>query len=82
MFGNSWGGMLAMQYAIDRHPPLISLTISNSPASMPRFIENAALKRQLPEDVQRTIDSHEEQGLSPSPNTGRDPVGIRPTSAG
>lgn len=62
MFGNSWGGMLAMQYAIDRHPPLISLIISNSPASMPRFIEETtALKHQLPEDVQRTIDWHEER---------------------
>jgi proline iminopeptidase len=62
MFGNSWGGMLSMQYAIDRRPPLVSLTISNAPANMPRFIEETlALKAQLPEDVQRTIDWHEER---------------------
>ena len=62
MFGNSWGGMLGMQYAIDRRPPLASLTISNAPANMPRFIEETlALKAKLPEDVQRTIDWHEER---------------------
>ena len=68
MFGNSWGGMLGMQYAIDRRPPLVSLTISNSPASIPRFIqETAALKAKLPEDVQRTIDWHEERGFYACP---------------
>ena len=68
MFGNSWGGMLGMQYAIDRRPPLVSLTISNSPASMPRFIEETtALKANLPEDVQRTIDWHEERGFYACP---------------
>jgi L-proline amide hydrolase len=60
--------MLGMQYAIDRRPPLVSLTISNSPASMPRFIEETtALKRNLPEDVQRTIDWHEQRGFYACP---------------
>ena len=68
MFGNSWGGMLGMQYAIDRRPPLVSLTISNSPANMPRFIqETIALKAGLPEDVQRTIDWHEERDFYACP---------------
>src|SRR6266567_7636824 len=39
LFGSSWGGMLAMQYVLDRHgdqPGLESLILCGSPASMIR----------------------------------------------
>lgn len=68
LFGNSWGGMLVQQYALDRRPDIASLTVSNSLASMPRLAaDTARLKKQLPQDVQDTIDWHEERGLFACP---------------
>ena len=61
LFGNSWGGWLALQYVLDRQPRgLVSLTLSSSPPSVPRTVRDmAVLKRLLPEDVQAVIDDHE-----------------------
>jgi proline iminopeptidase len=60
LFGNSWGGWLAMQYVLDRQPSLESLTISSSPPSVERAVrEMNELKRRLPADVQRVLDDHE-----------------------
>jgi proline-specific peptidase len=68
LFGNSWGGMLAQQYVLDRQTDLISLTVSNSLASMPRLGEDTArLKALLPQDVQDTIDYHEDNELYACP---------------
>src|SRR5881396_4425861 len=36
LFGSSWGGMLALQYVLDRRPRLESLVLSSSPASSRR----------------------------------------------
>ncbi len=64
LFGNSWGGWLAMQYALDRRPALASLTISSSPPSVPRVVdEMAVLRRQLPADVEAVITDHEYRGV-------------------
>jgi proline-specific peptidase len=61
MFGNSWGGMLVQQYVLDRQPNLTSLIVSNSLASMSRFRNDTArLKSELPQEVQDTIDYHED----------------------
>ena len=38
LFGNSWGGWLAVSYVLDRQPPLASLTLSSSPPSTARFV--------------------------------------------
>lgn len=60
LFGNSWGGWLALQYLLDRRPALVSLTISSSPPSVERAVrEMNELRRQLPADVQRVLDDHE-----------------------
>jgi proline-specific peptidase len=60
LFGNSWGGWLALQYVLDQQPPLVSLTISSSPPSVERAVrEMNELRRQLPADVQRVLDDHE-----------------------
>ena len=62
LFGNSWGGMLVQQYVLDRRPDLVSLTVSNSLASMARFSEDTnRLKGELPQEVQDTIDYHEDR---------------------
>jgi proline-specific peptidase len=60
LFGNSWGGWLALQYVLDQQPPLVSLTISSSPPSVERAVrEMNELRRRLPPDVQRVLDHHE-----------------------
>src|SRR5258708_29958379 len=40
LFGSSWGGMLAMQYVLDRRPERASLILCCSPASMIRRVKD------------------------------------------
>jgi proline iminopeptidase len=64
LFGNSWGGWLALQYTLDRRPDLASLVISSSPPSVPRVVEEmGVLRRQLPADVEAVITDHEQRGV-------------------
>jgi len=42
LLGSSWGGMLAMQYVLDRDRPPVSLITAGSPASSPRWNQMAA----------------------------------------
>jgi proline-specific peptidase len=68
IFGNSWGGMLAQQYALDVTPRAASLTISNSIASIPKFSEMVTrLKADLDPATQSAIDRHEAAGTTGSP---------------
>lgn len=68
LFGNSWGGWLAMQYVLDRQPSLVSLTISSSPPSVPRAVrEMNELRRLLPAEVQRTLEDHEARSFFDCP---------------
>ena len=63
VFGNSWGGMLAMEYALMQPQGLASLTLASSPASIPQWVEEtAALRAELPADVRETLDRHEAAG--------------------
>jgi proline iminopeptidase len=57
LFGSSWGGQLSMQYILDYQPEsLVSLLMSGSPASMPRWVEGCKeLLAELPADVQEVI---------------------------
>jgi proline iminopeptidase len=67
IFGNSWGGMLAMQYALDIAPAAASLVISNSIASIPQFSQMVArLKSGLEPATQSAIDRHEAAGTTSS----------------
>jgi proline iminopeptidase len=67
IFGNSWGGMLAQQYALDVSSGAVSLTISNSTASIPLFAENVTrLKAELNAATQSAIDRHEASGTTDS----------------
>lgn len=60
LLGHSWGGMLGAQFAIRQHPGLKRLIISNSPASMPLWVESCdAWRAELPPDVQKTLQKHE-----------------------
>ncbi|MGH3158268.1 MAG: proline iminopeptidase-family hydrolase, partial [Streptosporangiaceae bacterium] len=68
LFGNSWGGMLAMQYALDRRPALVSLILNGSPASMIRWVEDCdELLREEPPEVLQVIREHEAGGFTACP---------------
>lgn len=65
LFGNSWGGMLAQQYALDVPSGAVSLIISNSIASIPQFSQMVArLKTELDPATQSAIDRHEAAGTT------------------
>ena len=70
LFGSSWGGMLAMEYALAHRPPeLRSLILCSSPASMVRWVEGCnELLAQLPQWNQETIRSHEASGSVSCPH--------------
>jgi proline iminopeptidase len=69
LFGSSWGGMLAMQFMLDRRPAQVaSLTLAGSPASVPLFVEQAEdLLAELPPGCLETIRHHEERGFTACP---------------
>jgi proline-specific peptidase len=68
LFGSSWGGMLAMEYALTKPSGLAGLVISSSPASIPLWAEELnRLRSELPEDVRRTLDEHEAADTTDSP---------------
>jgi proline-specific peptidase len=68
LFGSSWGGMLAMQYVLDRRPALESLILCGSPASMIRWVKDCdELLSAQPAEVYATIREHEEAGFTACP---------------
>jgi len=68
LFGSSWGGMLAMQYVLDRRPDLESLILCGSPASMIRWVSDcAALLAEETEETRRVIREHEAAGFTGCP---------------
>jgi proline-specific peptidase len=68
LFGSSWGGMLAMQYVLDRRPDLVSLILCGSPASMIRWSRDCAeLLADQPAKVRDVIRQHEAAGFTGCP---------------
>jgi L-proline amide hydrolase len=68
ILGQSWGGMLGMEYALTRPAGLASLTIASSPASMVQWVEEAnKLRAELPADVQDALTRHEAAGTFSDP---------------
>jgi proline iminopeptidase len=68
LFGNSWGGWLALQYTLDRRPELASLILSSSPPSVSRWIADCAeLRAGLDQPVRDVLDSHEAGGYFSCP---------------
>jgi len=71
LFGSSWGGMLAMQYVLDRHgdqPGLESLILCGSPASMIRWVSDCeTLLAEETEQTRRVIREHEAAGFTGCP---------------
>jgi proline iminopeptidase len=68
LFGSSWGGMLAMQYVLDRQPELESLTLCGSPASMIRWVSDCEeLLAEQSAETRRVIREHEAAGFTACP---------------
>ncbi len=65
LLGHSWGGMLAMEYALTQPAGIASLILSSSPASIPQWIAEAnRLREDLPQEVEETLRHHEEVGTT------------------
>ena len=67
LYGQSWGGMLGSIYASRNPSGLKKLILSNSPASMRLWLVACnKLRSELPQDVQQTLDKHENDGTTDS----------------
>ena len=68
LLGQSWGGMLAMEHAIDQPAGLVGLVVADSPASIPLWVAEAnRLRAELPPGVDATLRRHEEAGTTDTP---------------
>lgn len=68
ILGQSWGGMLALEYAVTRPCGLKSLTLADTPASTAQWIaEINRLRAALPPEVQATLAHHEATGTTDDP---------------
>ncbi len=68
LFGHSWGGMLAMEYALTQPAGLASLILASTPASIPQWMAEAnRLREELPQEVEETLRHHEEAGTTDEP---------------
>lgn len=68
ILGQSWGGMLLMEYLVTRPAGVVSATIASSPASMPMWIaETQRLRAGLPREVIEVLDRHEAAGTWDDP---------------
>ena len=66
--GQSWGGMLAMDYALDHPRGLRAIVVADSPASMTLWVSEAnRLRLGLPPDVQEALIHHETAGTTDDP---------------
>ena len=67
LLGQSWGGMLTMQYMLTQPRGVASITIASSPSSMALWLAEAnRLRGELPADVQAALTSHEAAGTTDS----------------
>ena len=68
LLGQSWGGMLAMEYALTQPTGIASLVIASSPASMALWVAEAnRLRDNLPPKIQQTLLAHEAAGTTADP---------------
>jgi proline-specific peptidase len=68
VLGQSWGGMLAMEYALTHPAGLRSIIVADSPASMSLWVSEAnRLRAELPPEVEHTLREHEAAGTTTDP---------------
>jgi proline iminopeptidase len=67
LLGQSWGTIVAAEYALKRPDRLASLVLAEPCLSLPRFAAGTlALRAALPTDVRATLDRHEAAGTTDS----------------
>lgn len=68
LLGHSWGGMLAPEYALAWPDGILSMTLSNSPASMPLWVQGTdSLIARMDENIRNDIRHHEAAGTTDAP---------------
>lgn len=68
VLGQSWGGVLAQEYALTHPPGLQSLVLADTMASLPDFVrETDRLRAVLPPEIEATLRAHEEAGSTDDP---------------
>jgi L-proline amide hydrolase len=68
LLGQSWGGMLLMEYLLTQPSGVASATIHSSPASMIQWVEEAnRLRGELPPEIRDALDRHEAAGTITDP---------------
>lgn len=69
LLGQSWGGILASQYAVERQPEgLRKLVIADSPSDMRVWVDvQNRFRAQLPKEVRETLDRCEREGKTETP---------------
>lgn len=68
IIGQSWGGMLGMQFATHKPKGLNALVVADSPASMEVWVSEAnKLRKELPAEVEATLLKHEAAGTTGDP---------------
>jgi proline-specific peptidase len=68
LLGHSWGGALALSYALTGHPGIESLILASPLVSTALWLEDARrLRSELPQDDQQSLATHEEAGFTGCP---------------
>ena len=68
LLGHSWGGMLALEYALTQPAGLVSLVLSSTLSSAELWREEALrLRAELPDGVRDALDAHEQAGTTDDP---------------
>src|SRR5579872_7335658 len=68
LLGQSWGGMLAIEYMLTQPAGIVSLILASTLSSMPLWVAEAnRLRGELPPEVQATLLHHENAGTTDSP---------------
>lgn len=68
LWGQSFGGLFALEYALAQPEGLVSLTLASSTSSIPLWIAEAnRLRAELPADVQATLLRHEQARTTNTP---------------
>jgi proline iminopeptidase len=83
LLGNSWGGMLAMEYALKYQDNLKGLVISNMMASIPDYEKyNGTLRNQMRKSLIDSLTAYENKGDYKNPRVRRTRVQriLHPTS--
>lgn len=68
LFGQSWGGCLALEHTLSQATGLASLILASTPANIQQFVNEAyRLMNDLPEDIKEIIHKHETAGTTQDP---------------